>query len=71
MEEHANILLLRRAYDAFGQGDMATLREVFAEDIVWHVPRRSLISGHHRGRDAVLGVFARAAELTGGSMRIV
>jgi ketosteroid isomerase-like protein len=35
---HPNEDLVRRGYDAFGSGDMQTLRELFHPDIVWHAP---------------------------------
>ncbi len=70
MADHPNAALLRKGYEAFASGDMATLTELFAEDVVWHVPGNSQISGEHRGRDAVFGVFAKVGQLTGGSFKI-
>jgi hypothetical protein len=69
MAEHPNAALLRNGYEAFNKGDMATLREVFSEDTVWHVPGNNLLSGEHRSRDAVFALFARIAELSGGTYR--
>jgi ketosteroid isomerase-like protein len=34
--------LIRKAYDAFGSGDIDTIREPFAEDIEFHVPGKNL-----------------------------
>jgi ketosteroid isomerase-like protein len=70
MAEHPNVALVRRGYEAFAKGDMATLRELIAEDVVWHVPGTNPFSGKHRGRDAVFAMFARGAELSGGTERI-
>jgi ketosteroid isomerase-like protein len=67
---HPNEELVRRGYDAFSKGDMQTLREVFAPDIVWHSPGRSQLAGDYRGVDAVLGFFARTMELSGGTFRV-
>jgi uncharacterized protein len=39
------------------------------QDGVWHTPGRNQISGDHRGVDAILGFFAKTAELTGGTFR--
>ena len=64
---HPNEDLTRRGFDAFGKGDVDTLRELFDQDAVWHVPGRSQLSGDHRGMDAILGNFAKTAELTGGT----
>ncbi|MFL6184720.1 MAG: nuclear transport factor 2 family protein [Actinomycetes bacterium] len=66
---HPNEELTRRGFDAFAKGDVDTLRELFDQDAVWHVPGRSPVSGDYRGVDAILGSFARIAELTGGTFR--
>lgn len=67
---HPNEDLVRRGYDAFMAGDMETLNELFADDIVWHAPGRNALSGDHRGKDAVFAVFAKLAELTGGTFKL-
>ena len=66
---HPNEELTRRGFDAFAKGDVGTLRELFDQDAVWHVPGRNQLSGDWRGVDAILGSFARIAELTGGTWR--
>jgi ketosteroid isomerase-like protein len=67
---HPNEELLRRGYEAFSAGDMQTLGELFADDIVWHVGGRNQLSGDYRGREEVFGLFGRFVELTGGTLRI-
>jgi ketosteroid isomerase-like protein len=66
---HPNEEVVRRGYDAFSRGDMDTLRELFGDDVVWHVPGRSPLAGDHRGVDAILGYFGQAMELTGGTFQ--
>ncbi|MGA8296363.1 MAG: nuclear transport factor 2 family protein [Acidimicrobiales bacterium] len=70
MAEHPNVELTRRGYAAFSKGDFADLTDVFADDIVWHVPGPGPLAGTYRGRDAVFGMFARLAEETGGTFRL-
>ena len=70
MAEHPNAERVRKGYEAFAKGDMATLTELFAEDIVWHLPGANQISGEHRGRDAVFAVFGKVGQLSGGTFRI-
>jgi uncharacterized protein (TIGR02246 family) len=70
MEEHSNATLVRRAYEAFAQGDTAILAEVFAEDAVWHEAGRGQISGDFKGRDEILAMLARAGELTDGTFEV-
>jgi hypothetical protein len=66
---HPNEELVRSAFDAFAKGDVDTLRELTDQDAIWHTPGRNLLSGDYRGVDAILGFFARIAELTGGTFR--
>src|SRR6266536_2032218 len=42
---HPNEDLVRRGYEAFATGDMATLNEFFADDVVWHAPGRTELAG--------------------------
>jgi ketosteroid isomerase-like protein len=66
---HPNQELVRRAFDAFANGDVDTLRALMDQDSVWHAPGRNPLAGDHRGVDAILGYFARTMELTGGTFR--
>ena len=68
---HANEELVRRAYEAFSRGDVDTLRELFADNIVFHQPGRSPVAGDYSGIDQVLGFFGRLAERSGGTFRVV
>ena len=67
---HPNEDLVRRGYAAFASADMATLDELFADDIVWHAPGRNQLSGDFVGKPAVFGTFAKVAELTGGTFAL-
>ncbi len=70
MADHPNAALLRKGYEAFGKGDMATMTELFAEDVVWHLAGNNPLSGVHRGRDAVFAIFAKTTQLSGGTFKI-
>src|SRR5437867_4389749 len=67
---HPNVDLLNKGYDAFDKGDLDTVRALFAEDIVFHVPGRSKLSGDYRGHDEVFGFFGELIQLTGGTFKI-
>src|SRR4051812_11135226 len=67
---HPNEDLVRRGYEAFATGDMATLNELFADDIVWHTPGRNELSGTFRGKDAVFANRQKNMELTGGTFKL-
>jgi uncharacterized protein len=70
MDEHPNIDILRRGYAAFANGDLDTINGLFADDIVWHVPGHSQISGDYVGKEQVLGFFGRLQETCGGTLRV-
>jgi len=61
---------MRRGYEAFGKGDMDTIRELFDPDIVWHAAGRSQMAGDYKGVDEVLQQFAKVFELTGGTFNL-
>ena len=64
-----NVELVRRGFEAFNAGDMATLSELFAEDAVWHVAGSGVLSGKKQGRDAILAYFGELGARTQGSFR--
>ncbi len=68
MAEHPNIDLVRRGYAAFGSGDMSTLRELIAADVVWHSGGHNPLSGDYKGLEETLGLFGRFFEISGGDM---
>jgi len=70
MAEHPNVGLLRRGYEAFAKGDMATLTELIDENVVWHVSGRSPLAGEYKGRNAVFAWFGQIAEASGGTFHI-
>ena len=55
--------LVRRGYEAFIAGDMEWLNEHLHENVVWHVPGHNQLSGDYRGRENVLGFFARSVQI--------
>jgi uncharacterized protein len=69
MSAEENAALLKRAAEAFARGDAATLRELIAEDVVWHVPGRSPVAGTYRGHGELFGYFGKILELSAGTFR--
>jgi uncharacterized protein len=65
-----NAALVRRGYEAFSAGDMATLTELFPEDAVWHVTGHAGLAGDKRGRDAVFGYFGELLSRSGGTIKV-
>jgi uncharacterized protein len=67
---HPNEDLIRRGYEAFGAQDMATLNELFADDVVWHSPGHNQLAGTFRGKEEVFAIFQKVGELTGGTFKL-
>jgi uncharacterized protein len=67
--QQANAELVRRFHDAQQRGDAAAVMEMLADDVVWHVPGKNLLSRDYVGKGEVAGFWARARELSGGTVR--
>ena len=55
----SNVDNARAEYEAFGQGDLAALKEQFAEDAVWVTSDELPLGGEVKGRDEIIGNFAQ------------
>ena len=66
-----NIDNTKKAYAAFGSGDIATLTALIAPDCVWHVGGRSHLAGDYVGHEQILGYFGKLYELTDGTFSAV
>ena len=67
--EHANVERGRRAYEAFGKGDMEGVGKFMADDILWHVGGTNVIAGDYRGKEAVFSFFGKLMQETGGTFK--
>jgi uncharacterized protein len=65
-----NLETVRQGYAAFGSGDMATLMALYSDDAVHLVPGSSQISGAHKGKESILGLYGMLFELSGGTLQI-
>jgi ketosteroid isomerase-like protein len=64
-----NAAAVRRGYELFNSGNPEELRQILAEDVVWHAGGRGRLGGDKRGRDATFAYFGQLGELTGGTFR--
>ena len=51
---HPDAMTVLRGFQAFAEGDMATMKELFADDAVWHTGGRNKWSGEYHGADAIV-----------------
>ena len=68
--QHVNIERAKKAYQAFATGDMATVSDLMAPDILWHILGHNPLSGDYKGKDAVFGFFGQLMERSGGTFRL-
>ena len=54
----SNVDIARSAYEAFGRGDLATLKDLLSEDSTWLTSDELPLGGETRGRDSIIGNFA-------------
>jgi hypothetical protein len=70
MDVDQNLETVRKAYAAFVSGDMETLMALYNDDAVHVVPGSSKVSGAHKGKDSILGLYGSLFELSNGTLRI-
>ncbi len=56
---HPNADLVRKGFQAFAAGDVATLDQLIADDAKWHASGRNPLAGDFDGKAAILESFAR------------
>jgi uncharacterized protein len=66
---NANEDLVRQGYKAFGEGDMDTLRSLFAPDAVHVATGNGPLAGEYKGIDDILGYYGQLFERSGGTFR--
>ena len=65
MSENSVVVLHKKIHQAALQGDMQTVADMIAKDVVWHSPGRNHVSGDFHGREVVMRhFFGRMAELS-------
>ena len=70
MSDHPNVELVRRGYEAFSKGDLQTVDELFADDIVWHNGTTGPFAGDRRSKKEVFEFFGELAERSNGTFAI-
>jgi ketosteroid isomerase-like protein len=63
-------VLIRQYFDHLLSGQLDALGKLFADDVVWHQPGGSKVSGTYRGTAALFEHLGRFMKLSQGSFRI-
>jgi ketosteroid isomerase-like protein len=62
--------IIRRGYQAFGEGDMEHFRSIYTPDVVQQQAGNNQTSGEYKGIDQVLGLYGKLFELSGGTFSV-
>jgi hypothetical protein len=65
-----NLDTVRKGYAAFGSGDMEALMALYTDDAVHIVPGSSRVSGSHKGKESIVGLYGTLFEVTNGTLQI-
>jgi len=65
----SNSKLIHLFHEAQQQGDAETVLGLLADDVVWHVPGRNLLSRDYVGKAGVAEFFGSARQLSNGTVR--
>lgn len=67
MTQHPNATTVRRLFAAFERKDVFGLRDLFADDAVWHVGGASKVAGTYRGRREIVRFLGSLPRMTDGT----
>lgn len=70
MDNSGNIKVGHGYVEALSKGDMTTVGTLLADDVIWHQPGTSHLSGTYRGHEHVFPHLARFMELSHNSFRV-
>ena len=57
-----NVEIAKKAYEAYGAGDVETALSTFDDNIEWSIPGNSMLSGNYRGKDKFMELLGKLAE---------
>ena len=57
-------------YTSLAQGDFATVGALLSDDLVWHQPGKSVLSGIYDGKQNIFAHLGRMAQLSNGTFAI-
>jgi ketosteroid isomerase-like protein len=61
--DNMNATLMHKADVALAEGDFAAFLSLHTDDVVMHVPGKSVLAGDHVGRDGLAAVFGQEASM--------
>ena len=70
MNEHPNAITIKRGYEAFLKGDIDLIRQLMADEIVWHSLGDNIVTGIYNGKAEVVSFFGKLIMEAEGTMNL-
>jgi uncharacterized protein len=70
MSDTQNIQIMRSYIDSLGKGDMQAVGNLLADDVIWHQPGASHLSGIHSGKEKLFVHLGKFMELSDNTFRV-
>lgn len=70
MSDIKNIEIVQSYVDSLSKGDMETVGQLLADDVIWHQPGSSHLSGLHSGKEKVFAHLGKFMELSSNTFRV-
>lgn len=70
MSDVQNTKILQTYVDALSKGDMDTVGKLLADDVIWHQPGASHLSGLHSGKQKIFAHLGKFMELSDNTFRV-
>jgi len=65
-----NIQVAQQYFESLRSGNLDQLAQLLDDDIVWHQPGRSVLSGTYIGKQKVFALFGKFMEISNGTFKI-
>jgi uncharacterized protein len=70
MTDTQNINIMQTYVDSLSKGDMETVGKLLDDQVIWHQPGNSHLSGLHNGKEKLFAHLGKFMELSGNSFRV-
>jgi uncharacterized protein len=70
MSDVKNIEIVQSYVDSLSKGDMETVGQLLADDVIWHQPGSSHLSGLYSGKQKVFAHLGKFMELSSNTFRV-
>lgn len=70
MSSADNIGIVQSYVDSLSKGDMQKVGQLLADDVIWHQPGNSRLSGLHSGKEKLFAHLGKFMELSNNTFRV-